>query len=148
MAAVAALVVAGAGIGTWVLLERGALPTSVPSCAWPLRGACRVPADEAGLIRCYVRALAQADLPALQGLAEPDPAHLITAAQLAYSGDARAGLATATFTPNPSDSVYFTVHIRFADGAGESLPMVLANPESSHSWRLDIGPLVNPCLST
>jgi hypothetical protein len=144
IAAIPVLVLAATAIGAWAVLATGALPTSVPSCSWPLRVHGRVPADEVGLIRCYVRALAQADLPALRGLVEPDPAHRITVAQLAHAGDARAGLATATFTPNPSDSAYFTVGIKFADGASESFPMLLANPESSHSWRIDVGPLVDP----
>jgi hypothetical protein len=33
----------------------------------------------------------------------------------------------------------YTVRIVFADGTFSSVPMVLANPETWHSWRLQIG---------
>ena len=56
IAAIPVLVTAAAAMGAWVVMATGALPTSVPSCSWPLRVHGRVAADEVGLIRCYVRA--------------------------------------------------------------------------------------------
>jgi len=100
-------------------------------------------AEQAGLIRCYTRALAHHDLPALRELVDPDPVRKITSAQLAHSADARAGLATATFSPNPSDNAYVTVAISYADGVSETFPVELANPASAHSWRIAIGPFAS-----
>ena len=84
-------------------------PTSVPFCSWPLRIHGTPNREEAGLIRCYVRALAQRSVAGLQAVAVP-PVR-ISAAQFARAADARAGTATATFIPNPSDSAFFTVRI-------------------------------------
>ncbi len=39
----------------------GGLPTSVPSCSWPLRVRGPATGEQAGLIRCYLRALAGHD---------------------------------------------------------------------------------------
>jgi hypothetical protein len=64
--------------------------------------------------------------------------------QLWHAADARDGVATATFVPNQDDSAYVTVNIVFADGVAESVPMLLANPASAHSWRLQIGTLASP----
>lgn len=114
-------------------------PTTVPSCSWPLRVRGEASHEQAGLIRCYVRALATHDVAGLQAVAENDPPVRITAAQFRHTGDARAGTATATFVPNPSDNAYTTVKITYADGAADSLAIVLANPASAHSWRIQVG---------
>jgi hypothetical protein len=52
-------------------------------------------------------------------------------------------LATARFTPNPEDSAYAWVRIRYADGASTSFAIVIANP-AAISWRMDIGPDAQP----
>jgi hypothetical protein len=53
-------------------------------------------------------------------------------------------VATATFVPDQVDSAYVTVNIVFADGVSENVPILLANPNSAHSWRLQIGTLASP----
>ena len=117
-------------------------PTSVPACSWPLRVHGRANQEQAGLIRCYVQALATHDVAGLQAVADDDPPVRITSAQFAHAADARGGTATTTFVPNQSDSAYMTVTIAFADGARASMPVFLANPESAHSWRIQIGTAV------
>lgn len=119
-------------------------PTSVPACSWPLRVHGSATGEQAGLIRCYIRALATRDRTGLQAVADNDPPVRITSAQFAHAADARTGVATATFVPDQTDGAYVTVTIAFADGAGESVPMVLANPASAHSWRLQIGTIAHP----
>jgi hypothetical protein len=114
-------------------------PTSVPACAWPLHVHGPATRAQAGLVRCYLQALARHDTAGLQAVAE-QPTR-ITGAQFFRTPDARAGTATATIVPNQVDSAYFTVRIVFADGTFSSVPMVLANPETWHSWRLQIGVL-------
>jgi hypothetical protein len=119
-------------------------PTSVPACSWPLRVQGSASREQAGLIRCYVRALATRDTGGLQSVADEDPPVRITGAQLWHAADARAGVATATFVPNQDDSAYVTVNVVFADGVSESVPILLANPNSAHSWRLQIGTIASP----
>jgi hypothetical protein len=67
------------------------------------------------------------------------PAHM-TSARLRNSADARAGLATATFRPNDTDSAYATVHVRYADGARVTVNIWIVNPAAGRSWRVLIGP--------
>jgi hypothetical protein len=112
-------------------------PTSVPSCSWTMRVSGQASQRQAGLVRCYLRALAQRDSQLLAAVAYP-PAR-ITSADLRLSGAARSGLATASFRPNPVDSADVTVTIRFANGARASVEMMLANPATWDSWRLAIG---------
>jgi hypothetical protein len=56
------------GYAAWVQITTGGLPTSVPSCSWPLRvrGAT---SEQAGLIRCYLRALSNHDAAGLLAVA-------------------------------------------------------------------------------
>jgi hypothetical protein len=115
-------------------------PTSVPSCSWPLRVRGHPEDGQAGLVRCYLRALAANSADGL--LAVADSANVpvrITKASFAHAPDARSGLATATFTPNQIAGDVSNVTIAFAGGARESLEIDLANPNSGTSWRLVIG---------
>jgi hypothetical protein len=114
-------------------------PTSVPACSWPLEVRGPATPEQAGLIRCYVRALAIRSVAGLQAVADSDPPVRITAAQFTHTADARSGTATATFVTDPVDSADMTVRIAYADGAAASLPVLLANPASAHSWRIQIG---------
>lgn len=119
------------------------LPTSVPSCPWPLRVRGKqgpATAEQAGLARCYLRALARHDAAGLQAVADTTSGRVrFTKADFAHAADARAGTATVKFRPNPDDSASLEVVIVFADGARDSEAVTIANPSSQHSWRLEIG---------
>jgi hypothetical protein len=78
-------------------------------------------------------------------VADNDPAIRMTAADLAHSPDARAGLATATFTPSPVDDTYVLLTITYANGVSEKtgiLNMIAMGDPSA--WRIEIGTVVNP----
>jgi hypothetical protein len=118
----------------------GGPPTSVPSCSWPLRVRGPATGEQAGLIRCYLRALATHDQGGMLAVTDTSDAPVrITGADFAHAADARSGTATATFTPNQDDTADFEVTVVFADRARQLLEMHAANPSSVHSWRLDIG---------
>lgn len=134
-AAVGVAILATAGVALRSDFSDG--PTSVPSCSWPLTVAGKTTPVQTGLIKCYLRALAQRDRSGLSAVAD-QPAG-ITNADLALSGDARSGTARAVFAPNLVASGTVDVDIEFADGAKTSVEMTLANPASWRSWRLQIG---------
>jgi hypothetical protein len=137
------VVLAGAAAGAVALYFSAAGgqdgPTSIPTCSWPLHVRGTASSQQAGLVRCYMRALARRDLDGLKAVADNNPPARITRTQLTHSADARSGTATVTFVPNLSDDAYETVHIAFADGARQNVPMLIANPQSVSSWRLQIG---------
>jgi hypothetical protein len=115
------------------------LPTSTPSCSWSLRVSGHATSEQAGLIRCYLRALANHDASGLLAVADTSSGSVrITSADFRHSADARAGVATATFTPGQNDNAYL-VTIKFADHTREDLAMGPANPATAHSWRLGLG---------
>jgi hypothetical protein len=140
----------GGAAGVFVLVEAGylivaanGLPTSVPSCSWSLRVSGHATSDQAGLVRCYLRALADHDTGGLLAVADTLSGPVrITSADFRHSADARTGVATATFTRGENDDAYL-VTIKFADHAREDLAMGLANPGSVHSWRLGVGTPAN-----
>jgi hypothetical protein len=137
--ALAVLLVA-AGVAGFFWLRGSDGPMSAPSCSWPLRVRGHPEDGQAGLVRCYLRALADRSVGGL--LAVADTANVpvrITEASFAHAPDARSGLATATFIPNQIASGVSDVSIAFADGGRESLEIDLANPNSGTSWRLLIG---------
>ncbi|HSZ39195.1 MAG TPA: hypothetical protein VK817_04490 [Trebonia sp.] len=69
----------------------------------------------------------------------------ITGADLKYSGDARAGLATASFTPNPEDTTSAFVTITYPAGAHENVSMMDMSAMGRPSgWRMIIGTDVSP----
>lgn len=118
---------------------------STPSCSWPLRIRGKPTAAQAGLVRCYLRALAGHDTGGLQAVAGNMPPVRITKADLAHSADARSGLATATFLPAAVDVAYIPLIIRYADGARDRLAIqnmiAMGGPSV---WRMTIGTDVNP----
>lgn len=138
IAACGVAVLGGAGYGAHHLLADG-LPDSVPQCSWPLKAAGPASGEQVGLVRCYVKAVARRDLPALRSLAVPGAGLTVSGSQLAHSADARSGTATAAFVPNPEDSAYVNVTITYADSTRERVAIELANPASLHSWRIAIG---------
>jgi hypothetical protein len=116
-----------------------------PSCSWPLRARGTPTAAQEGLVRCYLRALAGRDKAGLLAVAANIPPVRITGADLAHSADARAGVATATFTPNPSDSTSVVLSIRYADGTSAQLGMLnMIAMGGPSGWRLVIGTDVHP----
>ena len=137
------ILLAGAGVvwagrSAWAVWEN-------PSCSWPLRVRGEATAGQAGLVRCYLRALARRDTAGLMTVAANDPPVRITRADLEHSADARAGLATATFTPSPVDDSYVLLTISYADGASERTGIEnMIEMEGPSSWRMDIGTIVNP----
>lgn len=137
----ACLVLAGAGfvwIGhrSWVAF----LPQVTPSCSWPLQVSGKATSAQAGLVRCYLQALAKRDSTGLSALAVKYQGVHITKDDLIHSSDSRAGPATATFRPNPSDSTDVAVTIRYADGAMEQTGLTNMIAFGGHSaWRMDIG---------
>jgi hypothetical protein len=113
---------------------------STPSCSWPLRVRGKPTAAQAGLVRCYLRALAERDTGGLAAVAGNMPPVRITKADFAHSADARSGLATATFTPNPSDPENALLTITYADGAGDRLGLQnLIAMGGPSVWRMTIG---------
>lgn len=84
MAVLAGAALAGTGgYLAWVQVTTGGLPTSVPSCSWALRVRGAATSEQAGLIRCYLRALASHDAAGLQAVAYG------TSSDFRHAGDAR-----------------------------------------------------------
>jgi hypothetical protein len=142
----AGVILAGAGIAVGGYAAVAASEShGTPSCAWPLRLQGHQSAGQAGLVRCYLRALAGRDTGALASVADYDLRVRITSADLAHSADARGGLATATFTPNPVDSTSASVTITYADGVQDTLGLLnMIAMGGTPSWRMVIGTDVNP----
>ena len=139
-------IVAGAGAlwaghAAWAAFKS----RSTPSCSWPLRIRGKPTAAQAGLVRCYLGALAKRDTGGLLAVAANNPPVRVTQADLTHSTDARSGLATATFLPATVDSAYVPLIITYADGARDRLGIqnmiAMGGPPA---WRITIGTDVNP----
>ncbi len=114
-----------------------------PSCSWPLRIHGVASADQAGLVRCYMQALAHRDSVGLMAVAANDPPVHIAKADLRYSPDARTGEATANFMPT-DDNGYVVVTITFANGVRERTGIIYMSNGggtvgSCDCWRMHIG---------
>jgi hypothetical protein len=143
----AGILLAGAGLAWAGRAAWGAFQTwGTPVCSWPLQVRGSASPAQAGLVRCYLRALAGRDTAGLMAVAADIPPVRITAADLAYSAHARAGLAPAVFTPNPEDTTSAFVTITYADGVQEKdaglMNMIAMGGPSG--WRMIIGTDVNP----
>jgi hypothetical protein len=111
--------------------------TSAPSCDWPanIQGANSV---QDGLIRCYLRAIADRSTSELRSVV---PAHSdggptgFGSTVFTHAADARSGTATVSVIGNAVDDADATVAIRYADQAHDDLDIHLANPASTKSWR-------------
>jgi hypothetical protein len=89
--------------------------------------------------------LAGHDTGGLLAVADNMPRVRITPADFAHSADARSGLATATFIPNPSDPTNALLTIAYADGARDRLGLQnLIAMGGPSIWRMTIGTDVNP----
>jgi hypothetical protein len=141
-----AVIMGGAGLAwagrtTWTAYEHW----GTPNCSWPVVVRGTVTPAQDGLVRCYLQALANRDTAGLRAVAADIPPVRITKADLTYSADARAGLATATFTPNPEDPTSAFVLITFAHGAQEDLGMTnMVAMGGPSGWRMDIGSTTGP----
>jgi hypothetical protein len=115
-----------------------------PWCSWPVQIHGTASPAQAGLVQCYLQALATRDAAELQQVAADIPPVRITKADLEYSADARSGLATATLEPNPNDPFFYGATITYADGVTEDATMMdmieMGGPEG---WRMNIGTVVN-----
>jgi hypothetical protein len=142
----AVLVLAGAGLAWAGQAAWQALQTrGTPACSWPLQVRGTPSPAQAGLVRCYLRALAGQDTAGLMAVAADIPAVRITSADLRYSADARAGLATAAFTPNPEDTTSGFVVITYADGVRENASMMnMVAMGGPSGWRMNIGTETSP----
>jgi hypothetical protein len=111
-----------------------------PACSWPLQVRGTASPAQSGLVRCYLRALASRDTAGLMAVAADIPPVRITSADLAYAADARAGLAVATFTPNPNDTTFTGVRITYANGVQENASMMnMIAMGGPSGWRMNIG---------
>ena len=143
----ASVIVGGAALAWGGRVAWEAYETSgTPACSWQLQVRGTATPAQAGLVRCYLRALAGGDTAGLLAVADYIPPVRITRADLAHSADARAGLATATFRQNPVDSTSAFVDITYADGTREDdlglIDMIAMG--GSSGWRLVIGTDINP----
>jgi hypothetical protein len=129
-----------AGHSAWAAIDS---PWRTPSCSWPLQVRGKATGDQPGLVRCYLKALAEHNTAGLMAVADNDPAVRITSADLTNSADARAGLATATFTPSPDDTTVVLLTITYAGGATEKTAIqnmiAMGGPSV---WRMTIGTIV------
>ena len=130
-----------AGRAAWGVFQTW---SGTPSCSWPLQVRGPASAERTGLVRCYLRALAEHDTSGLLAIADDHQAVRVTGASLAHSADGRTGPATATFTSTP-DSTYFLMTITYADGAREatSIQNMIAWGGPA-VWRMNIGMQVKP----
>ena len=131
---------AWAGHTAWEAIQtRG-----TPACSWPLQVRGTASPAQAGVVRCYLRALASRDPAGLMAVAAGIPHVRITSGDLTYSADARAGLAMATFTPNPNDTTSAFVTIIYADGVQENASMMnMIAMGGPSGWRMNIGTDIN-----
>jgi hypothetical protein len=144
-AGAAVIVMAGAGLAWAGHAARDAIQTwGTPTCSWPLQVRGTASPAQAGLVRCYLRALASRDTAGLMAVAADIPPVRITSADLTDSADARAGLATAIFTPNPNDTTFAGVTITYADGLQENVSMMnMIAMGGPSGWRMNIGTDIN-----
>ncbi|MET8407016.1 hypothetical protein ABZV34_02685 [Streptomyces sp. NPDC005195] len=149
-------VFAAAAVAAGVLLVRWLVPdpwltiqdfaqgpdAGAPSCSWPVHLEKANP-DQAGLIRCYLRAIAHhstSELRTAVRARDDDGPTGFSAADFAHTQDVTSGTAKVTVVDNDVDSADATVAIRYADGVRQELDIHLANPSSTDSWRFwDVG---------
>lgn len=110
---------------------------SARSCSWPADIQRANPA-QAGLIRCYLRAVAHHSTVELRSVvrARNDNGPIrFSSADFARTADAHSGTATATVTGNPNDDADADVAIHYTDGVSDNLDIHIADPAHAQSWR-------------
>jgi hypothetical protein len=143
---VAMVLVAGTGLVWSGHVAWGAIQTwGTPTCSWPLQVRGTASPAQAGLVRCYLRALASRDTAGPMAVAADIPPVRITSADLRYSAGARAGLATVAVTPSPEDTTYAFVIITYADGVRQNASMMnMIAMGGPSGWRMSIGTVISP----
>ncbi|WP_370091786.1 hypothetical protein [Streptacidiphilus sp. MAP12-20] len=118
---------------------------SEPSCSWVAVRFQGVDADQATLIRCYLRAVAERSADGLHAVVRSrdngGPTGF-SAADFAHAATVAGGTTTVTIdnSDNVVDSADASVQVRYADGTRQVFEIHLANPMSLHSWRFwDVG---------
>jgi hypothetical protein len=127
--------------GLWVARDWWVSSHGTPSCSWPMRIQGTATGAQPGLVRCYLQAIAEHNTAELRAIAQNIPPAHITGSDFKYSQDARSGVTTVTFTPNPNDPTFVYLTIRFADGTvdnGADIINMTAMGGSS-VWRMAIG---------
>jgi hypothetical protein len=130
-----------ASTGLWAATDWWASAHGTPSCSWPLRIHGTATGAQPGLVRCYLQAIAEHNTAELRSVAQNIPPAHISGSDFKYSADARSGVTTVTFTPNPNDTTFVYLTIRFADGTvdnGAGLINMTAMGGNS-VWRMAIG---------
>ena len=126
------------------------LSNSTPSCSWPMHVTGTATTEQVGLVHCYLQALSQrntAELTEVMG-STGSPGHIIPS-DLTYSVDARDGLASANFMPNPSDDTYVKLTITYGNGATEVQGIYNMTEFGGPSvWRMSIGSDWDPSSSS
>ncbi|MCW2932011.1 MAG: hypothetical protein JWM19_2973 [Actinomycetia bacterium] len=141
MILVAGTSLAWGGHSIWDAVETWGTPT----CSWPLQVRGTASPAQAGLVRCYLQALANRDTSGLMAVADYIPPVRITKADLSHVTDARSGLATATFTQNQVSTSVASVAIVYADGARDDLDIINMDAMGGSSgWRMAIGTEISP----
>jgi hypothetical protein len=133
------VILAGLTAGAWAIVGWYERTYGTPSCSWPMRVRGTATSTQTGLAGCYLQALANGDRAEMKAVASYIPPTRITPALFSYSRAARSGIASVTFAPNPIDSTYVFVTIRFADGKVESAGMLnMIAMGGSSNWRMDL----------
>jgi hypothetical protein len=135
------LAVGVAGTGLWAAKVWWVSAHGTPSCSWPMRIHGTATGAQPGLVRCYLRAIAEHNATELKSIAQNIPPAHITGSDFRYSADARSGVTTVTFTPNPNDTTFVYLTIRFADGTvdnGAGIINMTAMGGNS-VWRMALG---------
>jgi len=117
------------------------IQSGTPSCSWALQARGVATSSQEGLVRCYLQALATRNRSLMGKIATNPPRSKITRADFRYSRAARAGTATATFSPSPVDSTVVNVTVHFADGVvdrelGLYNEIAFGGPSV---WRVSVG---------
>ncbi len=139
--ACAVLAAGVASTGLWAARDWWVSVYGTPSCSWPMRIHGTATGAQPGLVRCYLQAIAEHNTAELRSIAQNIPPAHITSSDFQYSKDARSGVTTVTFTPNPNDSTFVYLTIRFADGTvdnGADIINMTAMGGNS-VWRMAIG---------
>jgi hypothetical protein len=154
-AVIGVVVLAAAGFVAWSKPTVNGMPAYTPSCSWPLRVRGHVTSAQAGLIRCYLRALAHHNAAGLRAVAFNDTNRpvRITAKDFRHAADARSGVATATRGPaGEQANAYARDRVRRPrqgdrrHGRGQSLGDRLLAPGDRHA-RHPKGAASGPALA-
>ncbi|NNN22570.1 MAG: hypothetical protein HKL80_11295 [Acidimicrobiales bacterium] len=138
------LIIAGVTGIAWtgvIAYNRITAPKNI-SCSWPLQVQGNPVDGQVGLVKCYLKALAQGNKQEMIAVADNCG---ITTSDFAYSKDAHYGTATGNFVQGSVTPLTAKVSIRFANGTEEVVLLDVARtsdgqPVEPLAWRMSIGP--------